>query len=174
MNAETEALSPFALLLSYVAQFHEKRELRAQEGASAKEYLAFSAGDEAYLISMGQVLEVATSLGELAPLPFSPVWLLGLVGHRNEIYSVVDFSLFLNKKYKPSSKAARAFILLRDAGQGYILKVDNVYGIRTCDMTQLDAPSGWIDGHAHMEDREWRHINVAGLTADPAFVQNFN
>lgn len=166
-------ISPFRLLLNYVELSTERRETRVSRGDYTDGYLAFSVGEDCYLIGMTQVLEVATDVGTITPLPFSPKWLLGLISHRSEVYSVVDFARFLGKKSRTSGRAQNHnFILLRDVGQGYVLKVDTVYGIRTCEIGLLQSQYGWVDGHAHMEEKDWMRINLANLVADTAFVQS--
>lgn len=175
MSADVQNnISPFQILLDYVEMSRERRELRVNRGDYTDGYLAFNVGDENYLIGMTQVLEVATDVGNITPLPFSPAWLLGLISHRSEVYSVVDFGRFLGKKSRSTigKQKLSNFILLRDVGQGYVLKVDAVYGIRSCEIGLLQSQYGWIDGHAHMEEKDWMRINLAHLVADTAFVQS--
>lgn len=175
MSAEVQhEISPFQILLNYIELSRERRETRINRGDYTDGYLAFNASDDYYLISMAQVLEVATDVGNITPLPFSPNWLLGLISHRSEVYSVVDFNRFLGKKPRSSTgrQKTNSFILLRDVGQGYVLKVDNVYGIRSCEIGLLQSQYGWIDGHAHIEEKDWMRINLANLVADTAFVQS--
>lgn len=174
MEAQIEVgASPFAMLQEYVNLYRARKEARVLSGTDTDSYLAFSAGDECYLLSMAQVLEVATQLDDITPLPFSPFWLLGLTSHRGNIYSVVDFKYFANKKLRSAkNKSNNSYMLLRDVGQGYILKVDFVHGIRSCDVGLLQSQYGWIDGHAHMDDRDWLRINLANLAADASFIQS--
>lgn len=175
MSADVQAdASPFQILLHYAEMSRERREMRVNHGDYTDGYLAFNVSDDYYLIGMTQVLEVATDVGNITPLPFSPNWLLGLTSHRSEVYSVVDFGRFLGKKSRPTTgrQQIKNFILLRDVGQGYILKVDHVYGIRSCEIGLLQSQYGWIDGHAHMEEKDWMRINLAHLVADTAFVQS--
>ena len=87
---------------------------------------------------------------------------------------VLEVATDVGKKSRPTTgrQQIKNFILLRDVGQGYILKVDHVYGIRSCEIGLLQSQYGWIDGHAHMEEKDWMRINLANLVADTAFVQS--
>lgn len=167
--------SPFDYLLTYQEMYQKRQEIQSNASFDSENYLAFKAGDESYLLNMTYVFEVATQINEITPLPFSPRWLLGLTSHRTDIYSVVDFKNFVGKKQNQSSSNARlesSFILLHKEGQGYILKVDEVYGIRSCEVTAVQSQFAWIDGQAHTDNKDWLRINMKSLINDASFIQN--
>ncbi|SUO95345.1 chemotaxis protein CheW [Suttonella ornithocola] len=172
MNAEVQALKmPFEILLGYQQQYLSRKETQTQTQTSNDSYLAFKAGNEYYLLSMTNVFEVATDINTITPLPFTPVWLLGLTSRRTDIYSVVELKSFIDKAVRPSPKNIGSYIILREAGQGYILKVDIVFGIREYSVTSLQTQQSWIDGHIHLEDKNWLRINLGNLVTDNSFIQ---
>lgn len=166
-----EEQTPFKLLEQYIKTYYSHQAEQGEVDYRAQGYLGFSAAGNYYLLNIAEVLEVVTDVGAITPLPFSKSWLLGLVSHRNEVYSVVDFNLFLDKNNKTSSRAIRNFILLQGVGQSYILKVDGVYGLKSYEVSDLDSEA-WIDGRAYMEGKDWVRINLEHLVSDQVFIQN--
>lgn len=166
------ARSPFQVLLLY-EQLHQQlpQEVAFKEDVKSNNYLAFSAGEENYLLLMEEVLEVMTGLENITPLPFSPPWLIGLTSHRNEIYSVVDFKKFIDRKAR-SIKNKGSYILLQNTGKGYILKVETVWGIRACDVQSVSSSLSWLDGQAQADEKNWLRINLERLVTDASFIQS--
>lgn len=164
--------SPFSLLESYVATYRQRRDARVSHQLINDSYLAFSAGEDNFLLEMSQILEVVTVTPEITALPFSPSWLLGLTSQRGNIYSVVDFKQFVSPKQQFKPQRSPSFLFLCGLGQGYALKVDSVLGIRSSEMSLLQSQLGWVDGHTKLEGRDWMRINLGNLIADATFIQN--
>lgn len=168
-NPET----PLELLSSYVARYAQREVAdRNHVDRNQDSYLAFSAGEENYLISMAQVFEVLAEAPEMIPLPFTADWLCGLISHRGEVYSMVDFNHFVTGRRDSVAEKKAAYLLLRDIGQGYILKVDSVLDIRSAPVSPLRSQWTWIDAYARIDGRNWLRINLAHLVTDAAFIQN--
>lgn len=168
-NPET----PLELLSSYVARYAQREVAeRNHIDRNQDSYLAFSSGEENYLISMAQVFEVLAETPEMIVLPFTADWLCGLTSHRGEVYSVVDFNHFVTGRKRAAVKKQAAYILLRDIAQGYILKVDSVMDIRSAPLSPLRSQWAWIDAYARIDGRNWLRINLAHLVTDAAFIQN--
>lgn len=163
--------SPFEILVGYVWQFQQRGTISVAAVQQHASYLACSAGAENYLIGMGSVLEVTQDLPTITPLPFCPFWLLGLTSHRGDVCSVTDFKYFVEPKAKYATQKKSHYIVLRDAGQGYILKVDSISGIRQVEVNALDSKRIWVDGHIFMEDKDWFRINIGHLINDAVFSQ---
>lgn len=166
-----ENQTPFKLLEQYVQSYYLHQADKNEGDYRVQGYLGFSVAENNYLLNIVEVLEVVTDVGVITPLPFSPNWLLGLISHRNEVYSVVDFNLFLKKNNKISTRSVRNFILLQGVAQGYILKVDNVYGLKSYEVSDI-GPEKWIDGRVYMEGKDWARINLEDLLSDQSFIQN--
>lgn len=168
-NSET----PLELLSSYVARYERRKATSEHDTHREKDsYLAFSAGEENYLIAMTQVFEVLAETPEMITLPFTPGWLCGLTSHRGEVYSVIDFNYFVAGKQVFAAQKQAAYLLLCDIGQGYILKVDSIAGIRSAQLSPLRSQRVWIDAYAQIDGRDWLRINLAHLVTDATFIQN--
>ena len=170
---KTEHLSPIALLASYEKMFHQRHEEKTVSEQHENSYLAFQCGAKKYLIKMSQVLEVVTEISSVTPLPFAKKWLLGLINQRGEIYSVVDFQSYIGDTFVPKGKKVENYVLLRDVGEGYILKVNAVFGIRTCNIEDYQSSVEWIDGKAEVDNEEWLFINLNSLVTSNTFIQSF-
>ena len=106
-------------------------------------------------------------------MPFTPGWLLGLAGIRGEVFSVVDFKRFVDPTLAPQSiKSRSGFIVLHNEGQGYILKVDSIQGLRSCEVSSYQSSRGWLDGQAAMDGLQWLRIDLKSLVTDTSFIQN--
>ena len=164
--------TPLELLSSYVACYGERKATIERDDARKHDsYLAFRAGEENYLLSMECVFEVLTKPPEITTLPFTARWLCGLATYRGEVYSIVDFKDFVADKHRFPAQEQANYLLLRDVGQGYILKVDSVLGIRAAEVTPLRAQWPWIDAHAQIDGCDWLRIDLANLVTDPVFTQ---
>ncbi|MDO4642293.1 MAG: chemotaxis protein CheW [Cardiobacteriaceae bacterium] len=169
-NAE---ISPFAILCEYVQKAEERKKVLDKYHDFGESYLAFTAGDKYYLLDMKMVQEVSTSVQEITPLPFTPHWLLGLVGIRGEVFSVVDFKRFVTPSLPiQNTKSQSGFIILHNEGQGYILKVDSIQGIRSCEVSNYQSTRSWLNGQAAMDGLQWLRIDLKSLVTDASFIQN--
>lgn len=171
--SEQQVQTPFALLQRY-AQMHERnKKSQVAKQEIDNNYLCFTASDQHYLVDVRDVEEVVNDIGTIVPLPFAPYWLLGLVGHRGEVFSVVDFRRFAEIKLTKQHRVGfEYYLLLKGVGRGYALKIDSVLGIYHLDIQKKSASScDWIDGYTQMEEKEWLRIDVSRLVNNSVFVQ---
>jgi hypothetical protein len=172
-NGKVAELSPFEILCDYVERANARKNVVDTYHAAGESYLAFTAGNTYYLLDMQMVQEVSTSIQDITPLPFTPGWLLGLAGVRGEVFSVVDFKRFVDPSLAPQSiKISSSFIILHNEGQGYILKVDSIQGIRSCEVSSYQSTRNWLNGQAAMDGLQWLRIDLKALVTDTSFVQN--
>lgn len=164
---------PFALLERYIQQALERQAIVDDYQEEKDSYLAFRAGDQCYLLNIQYVLEITINLSGITPLPFSPRWILGLVGSRGDVYSVVDFRWF-NQPQDTRVSRHCSYIILRDEGQGYILKVDEILGSGAYDIQEGEhAECKWLDGqYQHQSGQIWQRINLSALVTDTAFINS--
>lgn len=165
---------PFLVLVEYLQLAESRQKIVDKYQEIIESYLAFSAGDKHYLLNMQVVQEVSTDLHEITPLPFTPAWLLGLGGARGDVFSVVDFKRFIDPTASAKTSKTVGFIILRNEGQGYVLKVDAIHGIRSCEVSQFQSSRNWLDGQAAMEGRQWFRIDLGRLVTDASFIQNMS
>lgn len=164
--------NPFNLLASYGVMFRQRHEIATASSRRANSYLAFQAGDKKFIVKMDQVMEVITEIGLITSLPFSKIWLLGLISHRGDIFSVVDFASFLGDRtsYSSAGKKNENYILLRNQGHGYVLKVNTVFGIRTCEVSEYKSDFPYITQYAQLNGEDWLLIDLDILVQDDTFL----
>lgn len=167
-----KALSPFELLVLY-AEHAERRQAIVDDYQEAKDtYLAFRAGEGNFLLNIKYVLEITIGLTGITSLPFSPKWILGLTSSRGDVFSVIDFRWFNNSEDNSKSSRNPNYILLRDDGVGYILKVDEILGSGDYAVTDQNTNHAWLDGVYDLNGQICQRINVTELISDPKFIQN--
>lgn len=163
------------LLLSRYLDLLARKQIRAAGEPLAQElasYLAFSCGKHRFLVDMQYTVGVESELGHLSPLPFAPNWLLGLTSLRGDIYSVSDLRKFLGLQLKQQRTNRHHYVLLRKEDQGYILKVDNIFGLKHGELTAYrDDALNWVDAQVDIEGEKWLKINIEKLLIDPIFSQ---
>lgn len=170
-NVKGTENTPFTILCDYVEKAEARKQIVDKYHDIGESYLAFTAGDKNYLLDMKMVQEVSTTIQDITPLPFTPNWLLGLAGIRGEVFSVVEFKRFVDPAVK-NTKGRSGFIVLHNEGQGYILKVDAIQGIRSCEVSSYQSSRDWLDGQAAMDGRQWLRIDLKNLVTDASFIQN--
>ena len=174
MSAIEQLVEPVSLLLSYEEQYKRRHtEKRGGDLGKGNAFLAFRCGEKDYLLEMSSVLEVVTDKVSASSLPFSKPWLLGLVNHRGEIYSVVDFLLYSTKSNAKASKISN-YLFLRGVADGYVLKVGEVFGIRSLTANveaTPDATHSWIAGAINVDNKDMSVINVSKLIAERSFIE---
>ncbi|MCL2309919.1 MAG: chemotaxis protein CheW [Proteobacteria bacterium] len=136
--------------------------------------LGFAAGGERWLCRLQQTEEVLVS-PPITPVPLTQPWFLGLTNVRGNLYSVIDFSLFLGKAPTAHNAEARLVLLSRSTGAvNTALLVQQVYGLRS---VKGFAPTGqgtqdkvwnvqnWMDAEGHV----WHEANLSKLAQDSEF-----
>ncbi|MDR2016018.1 MAG: chemotaxis protein CheW [Burkholderiales bacterium] len=136
--------------------------------------LGFSAGNERWLCHLNQTEEVLVS-PPITPVPLTQPWFLGLTNVRGNLYSVIDFSLFLGKAPVIHNTEARLVLLSRTTGAiNAALLVQQVYGLRS---VKGFAPTGqsaqdkmwsiqnWMDA----EGNAWHEVDLNKLAQDSEF-----
>ncbi len=137
-----------------------------------EEFFIFRAGELLLGVKSDNVREV-TRMGPLTPLPRSPSFLLGVVGHRGEVFPLVDLLRFLGQGESKPSGRSRLFIS-ESSGQVVGFLADQVIGLRRILVAdKLPAPAGggataeFVDGL--VQSRELGHISLLHL---PRIVQS--
>ncbi len=124
----------------------------------------------------GEVIAVPT----VATVPLTKAWYLGIANIRGNLYSVIDFGVFLGHEAEaPLPGAAQARLVLFGPRVGELragLVVHKVLGLRNlAELAKGDAATdapGWYG--ARWTDRDggaWQEIDLALLAQDPGFLQ---
>lgn len=115
-----------------------------QTAAAARpdeEYFVFRCGEHTLGVRSQHVREV-TRMGSLTPLPRSPSFLLGVVGHRGVVVPLIDLLRFLGQGESRPTSRSRLFIS-ESNGQVVGFLADQVVGLRRIFVAdKLPAPAG--------------------------------
>lgn len=106
-----------------------------------EEFFIFRVGELNLGVRSDLVREV-TRMGPLTPLPRSPSFLVGVVGHRGEVIPLVDLLRFLGQG--ESRAAARTRLFISEQGDFVVgFLADHVVGLRRVFVAdKLPAPAG--------------------------------
>jgi|SRR5215471_7788045 twitching motility protein PilI len=136
------------------------------------------AGDQ-WLIRLADAAEVI-AVPDLAAVPLTQPWFLGLANIRGNLYSVVDFAGFLGREtVTPHGGSGQSRLILFGPRAGDLragIVVQSVLGLRnlaelTAAPALADAPlwygQRWLDAVGG----SWQEINLTRLAEDPAFLR---
>lgn len=137
----------------------------SSDAASA---LGVLVGDEYWLVDMAEISEVLP-VPPLTPVPLTRPWYCGVANVRGNLYSIVDFSVFVGGA--ATSQEGQSRILL--AGQKFAfnagLLVSRVLGLRNMANWEHYEQDGEIrlrDAHGQV----WRKLDMAQLLQQPEFL----
>lgn len=150
--------------------------LKAAAGDSAPSArLSFEAGGSFWLLKLegsGEVLPVP----EIARVPLTREWFLGVTNVRGVLYGVTDFAAFLGRA--PTARGTENRILLVGQLQGInaALLVSRLTGLRNLQKLAPAESAGegqeWTqNAWRDPEGRVWRELDAAQLLANRAFLE---
>lgn len=144
----------------------------AQAARPDEEFFIFRTGELTLGVRSEHVREV-TRMGPLTPLPRSPSFLLGVVGHRGAVFPLVDLLRFLSQGESKPTQRSRLFIS-ESGGQVEGFLADHVIGLRRIFLSdKMPAPAGggataeFLDGV--VQSRELGSLSLLHL---PRIVQS--
>ena len=150
----------------------------APERASAtaarpdEEFFVFRCGDLTLGVRSEHVREV-TRMGLLTPLPRSPSFLLGVVGHRGEVVPLIDLLRFIGQgESKPSSRTRLFISEANSQVVGFL--ADHVIGLRRIFIAdKMPAPAGSGTSQEFLEGVvQSRELGSLSLLHLPRVVQS--
>lgn len=135
-----------------------KKPLRAVEAGVALEVVRFVLAHETYAIESRFVREVLT-LTELTPVPCSPAFVLGVVGVRGAVLSVVDLKRFFELPDKGLSEHSKVLFVRSDAME-FGLLADAVQGVGRVARADLETR---LPGFSGVRERYLLGVTGDGL-----------
>jgi twitching motility protein PilI len=146
--------------------------LRNAQGAANASMLGVQVDDEAWLVDLREAGEVIP-VPPITPLPLTRPWFKGLTNIRGNLYSVVDFAAFLQKRPVVPGDQARLLLLGDRFRLGAALLVDRSLGLR--NPGQLERRKGPLAGwaraqYADAEGRLWKELDLTQLVQHPDFL----
>jgi twitching motility protein PilI len=143
-------------------------------GMGAASWLGVEAGGESWLVDLSDGGEIVQST-QLAAVPLTHPWFVGIANIRGNLHAVTDLSLF--RGGPPIAQNANARLLLIGARYGVnaALLVSRMLGLKnpedfTPQSTDQSMPT-W--GKARFSDTHgniWHKLSVRDLLADQAFM----
>jgi twitching motility protein PilI len=141
--------------------------------------LGLASAGRQWLVRLAEAGEVV-ALPQIASVPLTKSWFLGVANIRGNLYSVVDFAGFIGHEVTaPTAAGSAGRLLLFGPRVGELragIMVSRVLGLR--NLAEL-APGGpaesprpwygqrWVDATGG----EWQEIDLVGLARDPDFLQ---
>lgn len=131
-----------------------------------EEFFIFRVGELSLGVRSELVREV-TRMGPMTPLPRSPSFLLGVVGHRGEVVPLIDLLRFLGQG--ESKVVARSRIFISEQGDFVVgFLADQVVGLRRIFVAdKLPAPAGTGANNEFLEgvvqSREFGTVSLLDL-----------
>jgi twitching motility protein PilI len=138
--------------------------------------LGLASNGARWLIRLADAGEVIT-VPQIAPVPLTCNWFLGVANIRGNLHGVVDFAGFLGGTPVTVVASTRLVLFGACIGELYAgLIVERVLGLRNlCELAPAPAlpdaapwyAQRWIDG----EGSAWQEIDLAKLARAPEFLQ---
>jgi twitching motility protein PilI len=143
----------------------------AQAGRGAS-MLGVQVDDEAWLVDLREAGEVIP-VPAITPVPLTRPWFKGLANIRGNLYSVVDFPAFLQRRPVVVGDQARLLLFGERFRLGAALLIDRALGLR--NPAQLERRDGgaaeWARAqYADGEGRLWKELDLARLAQHPDFL----
>ncbi|NJA89362.1 chemotaxis protein CheW [Rhodocyclus tenuis] len=144
-------------------------------GVAAATLLGFQAGEERWLTPLTDAGEIV-STPPLARAPLTCPWFAGLANVRGTLYAVSDFALFRGGEATPHNSHARLLLIGARHGVNAALLVSRLIGLRKpealhANVPTVDAPVWAAQSFRDNDGHDWRCLDVAGLLADPRFLE---
>ena len=138
--------------------------------------LGLACAGEQWLIRLADAGEVV-AVPDVATVPLTQPWFVGVANIRGNLYSVVDFGAFLGQGVTPAAAHNRLVLFGPRVGELHAgLVVNRVLGLRNlAELAPAAGPAGapawfaqrWLDA----DGNAWQEIDLARLARDPAFLQ---
>jgi twitching motility protein PilI len=146
--------------------------LRNAEAGRSASMLGVQVDDESWLVDLREAAEVIP-VPAITPLPLTRPWFKGLANIRGNLYSVVDFPAFLQRRAVTLVEQSRLLLLGERFRLGVALLVDRSLGLRNpAQLTLREAQSqSWSRAeYTDEEGRVWKELDVAQLAQHPDFL----
>jgi twitching motility protein PilI len=151
----------------------------ARERPRESGWLAVECGQVGLLLPLAHAGEIHAAR-QVAPVPHTKPWMLGVANLRGQLNAVVDLGRFLHLRAAAAGapRAGAQLVMLNPALRvNAAILVDRLAGLRDSeqlervDMTD-DAPRPGFAGAAWRDPqgRVWQELNLAALAQDPQFL----
>lgn len=146
----------------------------AAQGKASVSWLGIEAGGESWLVDLSDGGEIVQAL-QLAAVPLTRPWFVGLANIRGNLHAVSDFSVF--RGGPPTVQNANARLLLIGARHGVnaALLVTRMLGLKKPEDFTVEAadpamPAWGSQRFADTHGNIWHKLSVRELLADQDFM----
>ncbi len=140
--------------------------------------LGLACGGAQWLIRLADAGEVIT-VPQVAGVPLTQPWFVGIANIRGNLYSVIDFGAFLGREASLGAIAGQSRLVVFGPRAGELkagIVVQRVLGLRNlAELAPASPPTDvpewygqrWMDA----EGGAWQEIDLARLAQDPGFLR---
>ena len=140
--------------------------------------LGLACGGTQWLIRLADAGEVIT-VPQVAVVPLTQPWFVGIANIRGNLYSVIDFGAFLGREASLGASAGQSRLVVFGPRAGELkagIVVQRVLGLRNlAELAPASPPTDvpewygqrWMDA----EGGAWQEIDLARLAQDPGFLR---
>jgi twitching motility protein PilI len=146
--------------------------LRNAEAGRSASMLGVQVDDESWLVDLKDAAEVIP-VPTIIPVPLTRPWFKGLANIRGNLYSVIDFPAFLQRKPVTLVEQSRLLLLGEHFRLGVALLIDRSLGLRNpaqLTLQEAQAQSWSRAEYTDDEGRLWKELDVAQLAQHPDFL----
>ncbi len=147
----------------------DRLQAQVEGGGNRVSTLGVQVGEEFWLVDMSDINEVLPP-PPMTQVPLTKPWYCGVANVRGNLYSIVDFSVYLGGAPVPQEGQSRVLL----AGQKFAfnagLLVSRVLGLRNAEDWQQTEQNGEI----RLQDdngQVWHKLDLAKLLQQPEFLQ---
>ncbi len=146
----------------------------AAHGAATSSWLGLEVAGESWLVDLSDGGEIVQT-PQLAAVPLTHTWFVGMANVRGSLHAVTDFSAFLGGAPTPLNANARLLLIGTRHGSNAALLVSRLLGLKSPeDFKPLppdeSRPAWAADGFTDAGGRVWHKLSVSALLADQRFM----
>lgn len=148
--------------------------LRAGEAHRATSKLGVRVGTENWIVDLADAGEILPA-PPVTPVPLTRPWFKGVTNIRGKLYSVVDFSAFLDGAPAPITEQARLLLIGERFRTASALLIERSLGLRNPAQLQLRPNGGagrpWVKAEfTDPEGGTWKELDMVKLVQHPDFL----
>lgn len=146
----------------------------AKKGETTKALLGIQAGQEYWLLDLGDAGEILPS-PPLTLVPLTRNWFDGIANIRGTLYGVVDFSAFQGGEPIAPGGETRLLLVGNRFGMNSALRITRTLGLRSPDdlepQEDRDARPWAGEQYVDKQGRIWRRLLIRNLLTQPGFLE---
>ncbi len=147
----------------------DRLQAQAAGGGQSASTLGVQVGNEFWLVDMADINEVLPP-PPLTKVPLTKPWYCGVANVRGNLYSIIDFSIYMGGAPIPREGQGRVLLAAQKFAFNAGFLVSRVLGLRNATDWQRTEQ----DGEVRLQDgsgQVWRKLDVEKLLQQPEFLQ---